>query len=142
MDLFFNIETLRANENRLALELSRNPKEIRKVENDKEKTQMIYLQFVAERTNIENESGKKLTSAQRNQISHSLVGKNGTLKKCLQSELVMTYWDALTTIKEGRAFLNTKYFSSKWSNTVIHRQPGGGVSAVSWVNQIETSIYV
>jgi hypothetical protein len=134
--LFINttLDILRADGNRLALALSRNTVDVRKVEDDAEKTTMSYLEYRSKRAPKEKELGRTLTSTERDKISGEIAGINGKankqLKACLQSELVLTYWGALMSVHEGQGYLNTKYFSSKWSDKTIH-QPGGGVSRIS-----------
>lgn len=94
---------------------------------------MCYLEYREIRRAKEQESGKALTSADRDQISGELAGRGGasdkSLKHCLQSELVLRYWESLASVAGGEHFFNTKYFSSEWSDKTIH-QPGGGVSNI------------
>lgn len=73
----------------------------------------------------EAELERKLTSSERDKLSKGVTDK--TLKRCLQSEDVLNYWEALYSVAEGQEFFNTKYFASKWVAKTIH-QPGGGVS--------------
>lgn len=123
-----SLETLRADNNRLVLELSRNKSEVRSVENDAEKSTMGYLIYKAKRKVKEAEKGV-LSGKDRHEIAGE-VAREGyqDLKPCLQSELILTYWGSLESVDpDGQRFSNTKYFSSKWSQETIH-QPGGGVS--------------
>jgi hypothetical protein len=109
--------------------------DVRKLEDDAEKTTMSYLEYSSKRAAKENELGRTLTSTERDRISGEIAGVNGNankyLKGCLQSDLVLTYWGSLMSVANGRRFVNTKYFSSKWSEQTIH-QPGGGVSSF-WI---------
>jgi hypothetical protein len=114
------------------LELSRNKPELRRVEDDAEKSTMGYLLYKGARQKMEEEKlGGILSSTDRDKIAAVVAGKgkksDQTLKPCLQSELILTYWASLESVVNGRRFFNTKYFSSKWSQKTIH-QPGGGVS--------------
>jgi hypothetical protein len=127
LTLVSRLGILRANGNKLALELSRNKVEVRNVENDAEKSVMTYLEYKIQRANMEKKTGEKLTSSERDEIARKLAGGDKNLKACLQSELILTYWGSLQSVVEGRRFFNTKYFSSKWSIDTIHK-PGGGVS--------------
>ena len=101
------------------------------MEDDAEKTTMSYLEYKSRRLVMESSLGRPLTSGERDRIAGEVAGKgrasDHTLKPCLQSELILTYWGALESVYEGQRFFNTKYFSSKWSLNTIH-QPGGGVS--------------
>ena len=130
-NLLITLEKVRADGNRLALELSRSKEVVRKVEDDSEKCTMSFIAYKSIRTKMEAEKGKALTSSERDEIAATLAGQGGMsdhgLKPCLQSELIITYWRDLESVVEGRRFFNTKYFSSKWSQKAIH-QPGGGVS--------------
>jgi AAA+ ATPase superfamily predicted ATPase len=126
LDFYYknSLETLRANDNRLALELSRNKKEVRKVEDDAERTTMSFLLYTSLR------KGKtELTNKERSELADevSRSSTNKDLKRCFQSELVVTFWNALASVNNGRDFMNTKYLSSKWAADTI-LQPGGGVS--------------
>lgn len=125
-------EKLRANGNRLALELSRNDMDVRRVEDDAEKSTMRFLEYMSQRQEMLAKSKNgSLGMKDRDQLakvadSQGLTDK--TLKRCLQSEEVVRYWEALMSVSaDGRRFFNTIHFSSKWSDKVIH-QPGGGVS--------------
>jgi hypothetical protein len=76
-------------------------------------------------------STRVLSNVDRNRLSKSVMENAGSisksLKRCLQSEDVIRYWEALSSVGEGKPFFNTTYLSSKWSEKTIH-QPGGGVS--------------
>ena len=104
---------------------------------------MGFLEYRGQRQAMESKLGPKLKSTDRDKLA-KLAEKRGTtdktLKSCLQSEDILSYWEALASVVEGRVFYNTKYFSSKWSKRTI-QQPGGGVSkrilfinlTISWV---------
>lgn len=106
--------------------------DVRRVEDDAEKSTMRFLEYRSHRQEmIKNSADGKLTMKDRDQLSsvamkHGLLDKS--LKRCLQSEDVVRYWEALMSVApEGQRFFNTIHFSSKWSDKTIH-QPGGGVS--------------
>lgn len=126
------LATLRADGNRLALELSRNEAVVQKVEGDAEKTTMRFLEYMTRRKAMEAKS-QTLSSADRDQLA-KMAEKNGVtdkpLKRCFQSEEVLTYWMALASVNNGIPFFYSKHFASKWSEKVIH-QPGGAVSNIS-----------
>jgi hypothetical protein len=123
------LDILRADNNRLALELSRNEADVRRVEDDAEKTTMRFLDYRSHRQALVAKlGGQPLTSTHKNKLA--MIADDKTIKRCLQSENVITYWEALTSVLEGKRFFNTIHFASKWSDKVIH-QPGGGVSSIS-----------
>ena len=126
---YYNItlEMLLADDNRLVLELSRNKVEVRKLEDDAEKTTMKFLEYRGQRQAIESKIGRKLKRAEEAKMAEEIDTTDKTLKSCLQSEDILAYWEALASVVDGRAFYNTKHFSSKWSERTI-QQPGGGVS--------------
>ena len=105
------------NERCLALEISRNKAIVRKVENDGEKTTMRFLEYWSQRQNLlKLRKGKPLTKANRDQLSKFAEYEgvlNKFLKHCLQSEEVVRYWDALTSVAVRGCFLNTTHFAFK-----------------------------
>jgi hypothetical protein len=124
------LDTLMANNCQLAGVLARNERDVRRVEDDAEKTTMRFLEYRRRRQVKEKESGRVLSNAERNVLSKSVMenaGKDISLKHCLQSEDVISYWETLASVLNGKPYLYTTYFSSKWSDKTIH-QPGGGVS--------------
>lgn len=123
--LICRLDILRANGCLLALELSRNELEVRKVENDGERSTMRFLQYKSKREALQAEK-RKLTMADRDELAKNETDDK-VLKRCLQSEDVVDYWWSLTSVAVHGRFLNTTHFSSKWSDKTIH-QPGGGVS--------------
>lgn len=110
------------------MELSRNKPEVRKVEDDAEKTTMNYLAYKSRRVVDEEEKERQLTSNERHSIAGE-VADNIKIKSCLQSELVLTFWGVLESVLGGTQFYNTRIFSSKWALATIH-SPGGGVGSI------------
>lgn len=98
--------------------------EVRKVEDDAEKGTMSYFHYKSQKP----KNGEMLTSGDRDRIAGEVAGNaEPELKSCLQSQLILTFWDSLESVAGGQRFLNTKYFSPKWCLRTIH-SPGGGVS--------------
>jgi hypothetical protein len=128
--IFFSSDVLQARGNRLGLALSKNEMDVRQVEDNAEKSTMRYLEYRNEREVLEKERNGKLTAGDRAMLAKLAEKKGATdkiLKRCLQSEDVVSFWKALTSISVVGRFLNTKYMASKWTDGVVH-QPGGGVS--------------
>ena len=88
---------------------------------------MRFLEYRSRRQEEESRQGRKLTNTERDKLSKAIAGSDKHLKHCLQSEDVLTYWEALSSVNGGARFFNTTHFASKWSDKTIH-QPGGGVS--------------
>lgn len=113
-------------------QLSRNISDVRKVEDDNERSTLTFGMYDCQRRKVEAEMepGMALRAWEKDDLAKyaDVLGtRSVSLRRCLQSEDVVQYWRSLCAESAGMSFVHTEYFGSKWVDKAVHR-PGGGVS--------------